>query len=195
MYNWLQRHQGAVIITRQRSLHDECLLSSLQTPASRMRNRNASLTPDPALSRPREQSCCCLNTVTRRWTCYHTPPSPPNYSPRNVAGSTPFFVHHHHHYTLYFLQCPTKICFLLFCCDCAGSSLWLFWWELTLTINRWWKKAHGPKASGSGGPLTGDWWWTQPVRWRHSAPGSHRWMGWLITTSVMFVTAGNIMPR
>ena len=30
MYNWLQRHQGAVIITRQGSLHDECLLSSLQ---------------------------------------------------------------------------------------------------------------------------------------------------------------------
>ena len=112
MYNWLQRHQGAVIITRQGSLHDECLLSSLQTPASRMRNRNASLTPDPALSRPREQRCCCLNTVTRRWTCYHTPPSLPNYSSRNVAGSTPFFVHHHHHYTSCNVQ--PKYVFLLF---------------------------------------------------------------------------------
>ena len=60
----------------------------------------------------------------------------------------------------------------------------LFCWEKLLTINRCWKKH---MDLGSGGPLTGDWWWTQPVRWQHSAPGSHRWMGWLITTSVMFV--------
>ena len=156
MYNWLQRHQGAVIITRQGSLHDECLLSSLQTPASRMRNRNASLTPDPALSRPREQRCCCLNTVTRRWTCYHTPPSLPNYSSRNVAGSTPFFVHHHHHYTSCNVQ--PKYVFLLFSFhgDISHFTIvtaldqlithGLFCWEIVLTINRCWKKAHGPRV-------------------------------------------------
>ena len=157
MYNWLQRHQGAVIITRQGSLHDKCLLPSLQTPAaSRMRNRNASLTPDPALSRPREQRCCCLNTVTRRWTCYHTPPSLPNYSSRNVAGSTPFFVHHHHHYTSCNVQ--PKYVFLLFSFhgDISHFTMvtaldqlithGLFCWEIILTINRCWKKAQGPRV-------------------------------------------------
>ena len=36
----------------------------------------------------------------------------PNYSSRNVVGSTPFFVHHHHHYTSCNVQ--PKYVFLLF---------------------------------------------------------------------------------